>query len=107
MLKHWLAPLGLRGRGSRGATAGGSMLTLAGLGSTHVTRPGRAPAIDATLMVVVSALILIGTVMVYSASISLADSPRFNVAPTHFLVRHLLSLGIAFTAAVLVFQNES
>ena len=37
MLKHWLAPLGLRGRGSRGATAGGSMLTLAGLGSTHVT----------------------------------------------------------------------
>jgi hypothetical protein len=33
--------------------------------------------------------------MVYSASISLADSPRFNVAPTHFLVRHLLSLGIA------------
>ena len=104
MLKHWLAMLGLRGRATRGATAGGSMLTLAGLGSTHVSRPGRAPAIDATLMVVVSALILIGTVMVYSASISLADSPRFNVAPTHFLVRHLLSLGIAFTAAVLVFQ---
>jgi len=104
MLKHWLATLGLRGRATRGATAGGSMLTLAGLGSTHIGRPGRAPAIDATLMVVVSALILIGTVMVYSASISLADSPRFNVAPTHFLVRHLLSLGIAFTAAVLVFQ---
>jgi len=104
MLKHWLAMLGLRGRATRGATAGGSMLTLAELGSTHVGRPGRAPAIDATLMVVVSALILIGTVMVYSASISLADSPRFNVAPTHFLVRHLLSLGIAFTAAVLVFQ---
>jgi cell division protein FtsW len=41
---------------------------------------------------------------VYSASISLADSPRFNVAPTHFLMRHLLSLGIAFVAAILVLQ---
>ena len=47
---------------------------------------------------------MIGTVMVYSASISLADSPRFNVAPTHFLMRHLLALGIAFCAAAIAFQ---
>jgi cell division protein FtsW len=33
----------------------------------------------------VLALIMLGTVMVYSASIALADSPRYNVAPTHFL----------------------
>jgi cell division protein FtsW len=55
-------------------------------------------------MGVVAALIMIGTVMVYSASISLADSPRFNVAPTHFLMRHLVALGIAFCAAAIAFQ---
>jgi cell division protein FtsW len=41
---------------------------------------------------------------VYSASIALADSPRYNVASTHFLMRHVLSLGIAFCAAVVAFQ---
>lgn len=104
MLTRWLATFGLRRRGKHGVSPGGSMLTLAGLGPAGASRPRPAPAIDATLLGVVSALILIGTVMVYSASISLADSPRFNVAPTHFLVRHLLALGIALTAAVLVFQ---
>src|SRR5215204_1461945 len=62
------------------------------------------PAVDRPLIGVVLSLLLIGTVMVYSASISLADSPRYNVAPTHFLVRHLASLGIAFCAAVIAFQ---
>ncbi len=105
MLTRWLATFSLRGRGKHGASTGGSMFALAGLGSARASsRPRPAPAIDATLVGVISALIVIGTVMVYSASISLADSPRFNVAPTHFLVRHLLALGIALTAAVLVFQ---
>ena len=85
--------------------------SLAGLSSASVsrganasTRPGALPAIDGPLVGVVLALLLIGTVMVYSASISLADSPRYNVAPTHFLLRHLLSLGIAFCAAAIAFQ---
>jgi cell division protein FtsW len=60
--------------------------------------------VDRALAGVVLALILIGTVMVYSASIALADSPRYNVAPTHFLVRHALALGIAFCAAAIAFQ---
>jgi cell division protein FtsW len=81
------------------------VLALAGLGSAPASAVTRQTAeVDRTLMAVVTALIMIGTVMVYSASISLADSPRFNVAPTHFLVRHLLSLGIAFCAAALAFQ---
>jgi cell division protein FtsW len=54
---------------------------------------------------VVVALILIGIVMVYSASISLADSPRYNVTPTHFIVRHLFALAIAFVAAVAAFST--
>ncbi len=73
-------------------------------GANVSARPGSLPAIDGPLVGVVLALLLIGTVMVYSASISLADSPRYNVAPTHFLLRHLLSLGIAFCAAVIAFQ---
>ena len=73
-------------------------------GAHASTRPTALPAIDGPLVSVVVTLLMIGTVMVYSASISLADSPRYNVAPTHFLVRHLLSLGIAFCAAAIAFQ---
>jgi cell division protein FtsW len=106
MLKRWLKMLGSSSRRrGRSQTAGGSVLALAGLGGASAAVAARQPAgVDRTLMAVVAALIMIGTVMVYSASISLADSPRFNVAPTHFLVRHVLSLGIALCAAVLAFQ---
>src|SRR5882672_4867017 len=56
---------------------------------------------DVPLALVVLALILLGTVMVYSASITLGDSPRYHVAPTHFLLRHLFALGIAFAGAAI------
>ncbi len=81
-------------------------MTLAGLGGAPHSATARTdlPAVDRALMGVVAALIMIGTVMVYSASISLADSPRFNVAPTHFLMRHLVAMGIAFCAAAIAFQ---
>jgi cell division protein FtsW len=109
MLKRWLASLrpSQRRRGRAGSfDAGGSVMALAGLGGARLSTETRhaLPAVDRTLMGVVAALIMIGTVMVYSASISLADSPRFNVAPTHFLMRHLLALGIAFCAAAIAFQ---
>jgi cell division protein FtsW len=105
VLKRWLDGLRpARSRRSR-ASAGGSVLALAGLGDAPAADATRQPAgVDRTLIAVVAGLIMIGTVMVYSASISLADSPRFNVTPTHFLARHLLALGIAFSAAVLAFQ---
>jgi cell division protein FtsW len=106
MLKRWFDRLKPAGRSRRGgAVYGGSgaMIAMAGFGGA---RSAQAPAagFDAALAAVVATLILLGTVMVYSASISLADSPRFNVAPTHFLVRHLLALAIAFCAAALAFQ---
>jgi cell division protein FtsW len=56
---------------------------------------------DVPLALVVLALTLLGTVMVYSASITLGDSPRYHVAPTHFLVRHLFALGIACAGAAI------
>ena len=98
-----------RGRSVRRAPGGtafafaGSLTGLSGAPLTRA-RPNEMPAVDRPLIGVVLALILIGTVMVYSASISLADSPRYNVATTHFLMRHLLSLGIAFCAAAVAFQ---
>jgi cell division protein FtsW len=108
MLTRWLAALrpARRRRGrSEPPLNGGTVLALAGLGGASASAPTHQSAgIDRSLMAVVCALVLIGAVMVYSASISLADSPRFNIAPTHFLVRHLSSLGIALCAAVLAFQ---
>ncbi len=60
---------------------------------------------DQPLVWVTVTLLLWGLVMVYSASIAMPDNPRFaNYAHTHFLVRHVLSIGVAFVAALLAFQ---
>jgi cell division protein FtsW len=60
---------------------------------------------DQPLVWVVAALLLWGTVMVYSASIAMPDNPRFsNYTHTHFLVRHVVSIGVAFVAALIAFQ---
>lgn len=67
--------------------------------SVHVT------GFDQPLLWVVFALMAWGLVMVYSASIALPDNPRFeNYAHTHFVLRHGLSMAIAFVAALLAFQ---
>jgi cell division protein FtsW len=60
---------------------------------------------DRGLVLVAIGLLALGLVMVYSASIALPDSPRFaRYAPTHFLSRHALSLGLGFVAALLALQ---
>jgi len=75
-------------------------LALTGLGGVAgARRDGRFDRIDATLVMVIVALLMFGTVMVYSASIALADSPRYNVAPAHFLARHAISMLIGCGAA--------
>jgi cell division protein FtsW len=73
------------------------------------TRTAAAPVqvkgFDQQLVWVTLALMLWGLVMVYSASIAMPDNPRFaNYAQTHFLVRHIASLFVAFVAALLAFQ---
>ena len=70
------------------------------------SRPAAAGAasVDVAMLWVVAALLLVGLVMVYSASIALPDSPRFaSYAPTHFLVRHLMAVLIGVAAALVVF----
>jgi cell division protein FtsW len=60
---------------------------------------------DQTLVWVVVGLLIWGLVMVYSASIAMPDNPRFsNYTHTHFLIRHLISIAVAFVAALLAFQ---
>ena len=61
--------------------------------------------IDQALIGVLVALLLWGVVMVYSASIAMPDNPRFaNYAHSHFLVRHLASIGVAVVFALLAYQ---
>ena len=67
--------------------------------------PARLLAFDQALLCVVLALLALGMVMVYSASIAMPDNPKFTLyTPTHFLTRHLLSLFIACLAALLAVQ---
>ena len=78
---------------------------MAGLGGVATARrAARFDRIDVTLLAVVAALLMFGAVMVYSASISLADSPRYSVTPAHFLVRHVISMLIGVAGAAAAFS---
>lgn len=68
-------------------------------------RPVRILAFDQPLVAVVVALLLLGVVMVYSASIALPDNPKFaNYSQHYFLQRHVMALVIAFVAALVAVQ---
>jgi len=75
------------------------------LSRTLAAPPVRMAGFDQALLWVTVALLMWGLVMVYSASVAMPDNPRFaRYAHTHFVVRHMLSLVVAFIAAVLAFQ---
>jgi cell division protein FtsW len=79
------------------------------LGGRRVGRSAPAPVrlsnVDQSLVWVTVALLVWGLVMVYSASIAMPDNPKFaRYAHTHFLLRHAMSLGVAFAVALLTFQ---
>ena len=87
-------------------------------GSIHTFRSGLRDAVsgvertrsrmmeyDQLLVWAVLSLALIGLVMVYSASITLADSPKYmNYSSNYFLVRHLISLAIAIFVGFWAFK---
>lgn len=66
----------------------------------------RAPAeLDALLLWPALGLLLFGMVMVYSASIAMAEGSKFtNYSPYFFLVRHGFFLAIGLVAGVMAFQ---
>lgn len=66
-------------------------------------RPVRStmPAVDIGLLAAVSALVLFGLLMVYSASIALADGPRYeSYGRYYFVIRHSLFILIGLVAAM-------
>ncbi len=73
--------------------------------STSAGQPTRIVGFDVTLVWVVLALLSLGMLMVYSASIALPDNPKFGrYLPTHFLYKHILSIGLALLAGLIVVQ---
>ena len=68
-------------------------------------QPVRLLGFDQALVWVVAALVALGLVMVYSASVALPDSPKFaRYTATHFMWRHLMFIGIAVCTALLAVQ---
>ncbi len=68
-------------------------------------QPARLLGFDQALVWVAVALLALGVVMVYSASVALPDSPKFaRYASTHFLLRHCLQITVAVLAALVVVQ---
>ena len=104
-LSSWFA--GMRTAGAAAADGTGTLpVRLSGRGSFESpVQPALARGFDQPLIWVIVALLLWGLVMVYSASIAMPDNPRFaNYSHTHFLVRHIASIAVAFIAALLAFQ---
>lgn len=60
--------------------------------------------IDYIVIITVLALLILGFVMVYSASISLGDSPKYQTSESYFAVRHGIYILIGLVAGFLVFK---
>lgn len=70
----------------------------------NAVRPGRTrlPLFDAPLVAVSTTLVLFGLLMVYSASIALADGPRYaSYGQYYFVLRHGAFISIGLVAALL------
>ncbi|MBC7480794.1 MAG: putative lipid II flippase FtsW, partial [Rhizobacter sp.] len=68
-------------------------------------QPARLLGFDQALVCVVIALLALGIVMVYSATVALPDSPKFaRYVPTYFMTRQILFVAISFVAALVTVQ---
>ena len=68
-------------------------------------QPTRLLGFDQTLVSVVIALVALGAIMVFSASVALPDNPKFaNYQHTHFLLRHLFAIGVGSGLAIVAVQ---
>ena len=73
------------------------------VGNRHVGRSEIEPDFDTTLMWLAAALLGFGAVMVYSASIAIAEAANFSAGrPYYYFVRHLIALGVGVAAAMAV-----
>ncbi|WP_397475914.1 putative lipid II flippase FtsW [Pusillimonas sp.] len=85
--------------------------------SVNAVRPGRTtmPSFDFAVIIACAALVLFGLLMVYSASIALADGPRYeSYGRYYFVLRHglfllmgVLALGVALSIPMRVWQKAA
>ena len=59
---------------------------------------------DYGVLFVVFSLMLLGCLMVFSASILLGDSPKYHISEHYFFVRHVISLVVALFGAYIVWH---
>ncbi len=72
---------------------------------SHVRRTPPEADVDLTLLWIVALLLGLGLVMVYSASIAIAEAGRLSAgSPRYFLIRHMSFLLIGLAAASVVVQ---
>ncbi|MGV3653344.1 MAG: putative lipid II flippase FtsW [Noviherbaspirillum sp.] len=77
----------------------------AGRPASGLAQRSRMMEYDQPLVWVVLLLMLIGVVMVYSASIALPDSPKYAAySPSHFLVRQVIFVALAIAAGAAAFR---
>jgi cell division protein FtsW len=75
------------------------------LGSREAVHSVTEPDIDPTVIWLVAALLGLSAVMVYSASIAIAEAARYSGGQAHyFFLRHVISQGVGIVAAIVVFQ---
>jgi cell division protein FtsW len=73
--------------------------------STSAGRPTQLQGFDVTMCWLVLALMALGLLMVYSASIAMPDNPRFSrYLPTHFLTRHVVAITFGLVAGLITVQ---
>ncbi|WP_269630068.1 putative lipid II flippase FtsW [Pelomonas sp. BJYL3] len=100
----------LRGLFARGARSGREGSTADAVPvrdwvSTSAGQPTRLQGFDITLLWVVIAMMALGLLMVYSASIAMPDNPKFaKYLPTHFLTRHIVAIGLGLLAGLITVQ---
>ncbi|NYT81253.1 putative lipid II flippase FtsW [Alcaligenaceae bacterium] len=73
----------------------------------NAVRPGRTtmPSVDVSVVIAASTLVLFGLLMVYSASIALADGPRYeSYGRYYFVIRHGLFIAVGVLAALFAFN---
>ena len=112
----WTDRFGSRLMPQREAAAGGKSSKAASATSSGVgglasavsgLRPMRSRMLDYdyALLWVVIALLGLGVVMVYSASIAMPDSPKYAAYHSYaFLLRHVISLAVAMVAALVTIR---
>ena len=75
------------------------------LGSSHPKQARVEPDFDATVIWIAAALLGLGIVMVYSASIAIAEAAKFtNGQVQYYLVRQLIAVGVGIVGAITVVQ---